>query len=242
MINNMRINIKEEEARGLAEEYYVRICGLDLEKEKHRRMYQESRQVWEQGIQGISIDALVASFGPDAFRGGKVVAGDMELHCNAFAQIPDANVRGVYLYMITAGECRCGHDEPITRRLFADIWGTSYVDAGRDLLNERIRQWAEEDLRADPSGGRYLSNCFGPGFYGMDLVETRNLYRILNGDEIGVKVMDSGIMLPLKTCAGLYLVVEDPDKLPAAECQACIGNPSGCKFCKLSRKNRRKEH
>lgn len=235
-MKNTKITFSEEEARSLAERYYIKFCGLDFEKEKHRRMYREAMDVRSNGIQGIKIQARISSFGSEAFKGHKVTACGFELECRAFEQIPDKNVKGGYLYMITAGECSCGQDEAMTRQLFADLWGTAYIDAGRDLLGAMIHEMAEEELRAGPGGGGYLSGSFGPGFYGMELVESINIERILNGSDIGVKVLESGIMLPMKTCSGLYLVVDDPDQLPAFECEACIGNPGGCEFCSIRHK------
>ena len=59
--------------------------------------------------------------------------------------------------MLTAGECYFSSEENIMDFLYADIWGTNYVDAGVQLMTERIR----EDLeKVFPDRKMYLSDEF----------------------------------------------------------------------------------
>lgn len=229
----IRIAFSEQEAHDLAERYFVKYCGLDFAKEKHSRMYREAMEVRANGIGGIRLNALVASFGPEIFSNHKVTVSGHEISCRAFEQIPDDNVQKVFLYMITAGECACDPKDTITKQLFADIWGTVYVDAGRDLLEDAVRIYAEEEISANPGRKGYLSFPFSPGFFGMKTEESKTISSILGGSEIGISVRDNGVMVPIKTCSGLYLVVSDPAVLPIPRCRTCIGNEKGCIFCKV---------
>lgn len=232
-MKNKLITFTEQEARDKAEQYFISYCGLDLSTGKHSRMYNDAMDVWEKGIDGIRLSALVSSFGPEAFSNHKITVQGTEVTCEAFTQIPDENVMKVYLYLITAGECTFGPDDPIIKQLYADIWGTVYVDVGRDLLENVIQKDAEEYLRNIPGAEGYLSSPISPGFFGMAAEESKNINTILSGDEIGISVRDNGVMLPLKTCSGIYLVVKDPSGMPLPECKTCIGNPGGCALCKV---------
>lgn len=227
------IIFSEKDARGAAREYFLKNSGIDLEKEKHRRMYAEGAEVLEQGKDGIKIAALVSRYDSEVYQNNRIGINGKVISCEAFSQVPDDNVLGVYLYMITSGECICDEDDRITRRLYADIWGTAYVDAGRDRLEELIRENAEMAFRNERGLKGYISCSFSPGFYGMKLTENAVINKIVGGDEIGISVKENGVMLPLKTCSGIFLVVKDKESLPGTDCMTCVGNPKGCMFCKL---------
>jgi hypothetical protein len=67
------------------------------------------------------------------------------------------------------------------------------------------------------------------------LGELQNFFQLLDADSIGVRLSDSGMMLPLKSYAGFYLIVDDPGQLSAQDCAPCSKNLIGCQFCKVSR-------
>ena len=161
-------------------------------------------RVRDDGIEGININALVSFYGPEHFSGGAVRIGDAVISCNYFDQIPREAVEGVYFYMLTAGECLFSSEENIMDFLYADIWGTNYVDAGIQVLTEQhIKRDMEERF---PGRQVCLSEEFGPGYFGMPVIETKKFFSILDAAAIDVRVKDSGLMIPQKTCAGLYLV------------------------------------
>ncbi|HZK02755.1 MAG TPA: hypothetical protein VFC96_07830 [Anaerovoracaceae bacterium] len=238
-MNRALITFNEKEAREKAEQYFIRYCGLDLKVDKYIRMYTDAIKVRDDGIEGIQLSALISSFGPEVFSNRKIVYEGNEIYCEAFNRIPKENVKKVYLYIITAGECTFDPDDAIIKQLYADIWGTVYVDVGRDLLERVIEVDAENSLRDTPGGGGFLSTPISPGFFGMRTEESKNINAILSGEEIGISVRDNGIMLPLKTCSGLYLVVDDPDEMPEPECKDCIGSAGGCSLCKVMTERKR---
>ena len=135
--------------------------------------------------------------------------------------------------MLTAGECYFSSEENIMDFLYADIWGTNYVEAGIQLLTEKIEADMKERL---PQQQTYLSEEFGPGYFGMPVIESRKFFNILDGDLIHVRVKESGLMIPQKTCTGLYLVFNRPDIKAEPECLRCRGNASGCQFCAIKAK------
>lgn len=235
------VTFEEEDVREKAQGYFIKYSGLDLSKEKHKRMYKDAVKVWEAGLEGISLSALISSYGPEAYTDQKIAIDGNEIRCQAFSQIPDSNVLALYLYLITAGECLCNSEKPISNQLYADIWGTAYVDAGRDHLEELIRRDAEDKLKKRPGIEGCLSIPISPGFFGMTTEESKTISAILSGQDMGITVKDNGVMLPLKSCSGIYLVVRDLSKMPLAGCKNCIGNPGGCKLCRLMSQNGKRE-
>ncbi|MEG0924867.1 MAG: vitamin B12 dependent-methionine synthase activation domain-containing protein [Anaerovoracaceae bacterium] len=223
-MDNMKLVFDEEKAFPLAEQRFITTCGFDMTTAKHKKMMNMGLKVREDGVEGIKIQALVEHYNGDVFKDHKIVVNGAEIFCNFFEQIPDEAVDGIYFYIITAGECNFSSEENIMDFLYADIWGTSYVDAGVELLEKKLK----EDLDKD----KYLSVCFGPGYFGMPVIETKNFFEILDGNEIGVQVKDSGLMIPQKTCSGLYLVLNNNDIVFEKDCMKCHGNKSGCQFCR----------
>ena len=142
-MKNQRISIEEAKAFPLAEQRFIKTCGFNLETEKHQRMMKMGLAVREQGVDGIKINALVSFYGKEAFDGSHVKVEGTEISCNYFEQIPKDWVEGVYFYMLTVGECLFSSEENIMDFLYADIWGTNYVDAGIEILKERL----QADLR-----------------------------------------------------------------------------------------------
>lgn len=230
-MKNQVILIDEKTAYPLAEKRFIKTCGFDLSTSKHQRMMKMGQKVREDGIEGIQIRALVSFYEPDAFQNGKIIAGDTEISCNYFKQIPDRAVSGIYFYLLTVGECYFSSEENIMDFLYADIWGTNYVDAGIEILKEKLE--ADIKNKAGNENRAFLSEEFGPGYFGMPVIESRKFFQVLNGEEIGVRVKENGLMIPQKTCTGLYFILNNPDIKAEPECLRCNGNSSGCNFCKV---------
>ena len=231
---NKKISIEENKAYPLAEKRFIQTCGFNMETEKHQRMMKMGKKVRDDGIAGIDIQALVSYYGPEVCFNGKITIEDVELTCNYFEQIPAECVEGVYFYMLTAGECYFSSEENIMDFLYADIWGTNYVDAGIEVMTE---EYIKADM-AERFGEKevYLSEEFGPGYFGMPVIETKKFFKIMDGGLINVKVKDSGLLIPQKTCAGLYIVLNSPDIKAEPECTRCHGNAAGCQFCAIRAK------
>lgn len=233
---NERIMIEEAAAHYLAEKRFIQTCGFDLSREKHQRMMKMGEKVRDDGIEGININALVSFYGPEHFSGGAVRIGDAVISCNYFDQIPREAVEGIYFYMLTAGECLFSSEENIMDFLYADIWGTNYVDAGIQVLTEQhIKRDMEERF---PGRQVCLSEEFGPGYFGMPVIETKKFFSILDAAAIDVRVKDSGLMIPQKTCAGLYFVYNRTDLKAESGCMRCLGNTGGCQFCAIKAKSK----
>lgn len=234
---NQKISIAEKDAFPLAKQRFIETCGFDLTTNKHQRMMKMGLSVREKGIDGIRIQSVVSRFGKDVFQDGKIKVAGVELSCNYFEQIPADCVEAVYFYMLTAGECYFSSEENIMDFLYADIWGTNYVDAGIQLMTERIREDLAESFQ---DRELCLSDEFGPGYFGMPVSESKKFFKILDADSIGVWVKDSGLMIPQKSCTGFYLVYNRPDIKAEAECMRCHGNSAGCRFCAVRAKLDRK--
>ncbi len=222
------ITFKEEDLCEEATRYFIRYSGLDLTKPKHRRMMEMAEETRQRGLKGIKVRAAVSCWTGDCFTGGALRRQGEELVCRAFSQIPEGVVQGVYAFVVTAGECLCEEEDSITAQLFAHNWGTAYVDVARDMLT---RIFSVDARRSFPDSEGQLSAYFGPGFYGIPMEENQRLCRWLSSETIGVSTRENGLMLPLKSCSGLYLAASDLSAMPRESCEVCTGNPGGCAYC-----------
>jgi hypothetical protein len=233
----------EKEVRQLAQELFFKAVKFDVTREKHRRMLAEAERVLDAGIGGINVRGYYEVFGPDAYNNGGIIlpavtssasdggdGGRVHIGAVAFSRFPDASVRQVIPYIITGGECTCHNEDDIAELLFAHMWGTAYVDAGRLLFEQDLRRitGVEQGVR--------LSPAFSPGFYGMDHGQSKEIADILGAHDIGVTVLESGTMLPIKTVSGVYLVADDSADFPTDECLICIGNRENCSQCIIRNK------
>ena len=249
--NSIELNISIRECDRRAEELFLRRAGLfSTESGKHRRMREEAFCVRESLKDSIKPKAVYSfcenfqlkgkiliiefdyGYAEGAESEAKIKEKQRAVSCNAFEQIDPSSVKGIYLYGVTAGEIEEGDrysqlSESLSWQLYRDMWGTAYVDAAREILTD--------ELRGNLPEGHRLSESFGPGFYGMDVAEMVKLAELTDLKSIGVKAGDSGLLMPEKSCAGIFLVAGDGYRDIDHACEACIGNKKSCRLCSLGK-------
>ncbi len=226
-IKNKIVPISMAEADVFAMEYFMKICGFDREGEKYRRMCKQGMEIKERIRHRVDIKAVVSSFPGNCISGNKAELCGITFECNAFQLLNPRHISGVYAYILTAGIFELDDSDPILDQLYADIWGTSYVDAGLEVLKSFVR----EDMNADGNGNIVVLDSFGPGFYGMGVDQVGKFFELLDGDRIGVKARSNSLMLPLKSCSGFFVGVDDTAALPVADCKSCRAEYKNCAFC-----------
>lgn len=198
-----------------------------MDREKHQRMWKDAMAVFEGIKPGIRLIGLLRWGVPDGLEGESLTIQEHTLTSSAFYQLSNAHVERYYAYLLHLQDNPASSKwDRLSDRLFADIWETAFVDAGRDLVRTKFVY-----MESETGEGNTLSDSFGPGYYGMDPSQVETLYHLLAAEQIGVTLLSSGMMVPHKSCTGLYLAVEDPTELPRSGCSTCHGNSAGCAFC-----------
>lgn len=231
-MKNTIITIEEEKVAQLAREYFIRSSGLDREGEKFDKMRIQADKVHREIVERVDIKAIVSYFDQFTLKDSTLTIDGRDFECNPFFLIKPEEIKGAYVYVLTGGDYYL-EDREIMDQLFADIWGTSYVDAGRCALDQCV---LEEYFSSHPEEKRedvLISDSFGPGYYGMETGNTRRIFEILDAAEIGVDCRQSGVMVPLKSCTGIYLVVKAGTELPSIECEDCLGHNISCNMCNV---------
>jgi len=103
--------------------------------------------------------------------------------------------------------------------LVMDAAGSWAAEAAADALMQRIRP----HLRADEE----LTLRYSPGYCGMEIGQQEKLFRLVQADAIGVTLMPSMLMHPLKSISGLVgLAPREAVNLYHSPCDVC--GRAGC--------------
>ena len=232
-MENQRIQLNIDDADQYAYDYFINICGFrNREGDKYRRLLDHGMKIREKILGRVDLKAVVTSFDGDILSGNTAKVGDVTFVCNAFEQIDRESVQKIYAYLFTSGNFELDDGDPIIDQLYADIWGTAYTDAGLEVLKNYLKADFDRSSAGKSDAGKaFMLDSFGPGFYGMDVDQIGSFFEVLDGDLIGVKARTNSLMLPLKSCAGFFVIVNDDTRLPYADCKSCRADHRGCEFC-----------
>jgi len=218
------VHITQNEIDVAAENYFRDISGLKINKPDSSRMYEDADAVRDKLREYIKPKALARSFSREALRGNGLHIEGHSFPCHILAGLEKESVLAVYAFVLTVGELP-KFDQSIIEALYADLWGTAYINAAGDALRLYLRGQHAEPV--------YVSAPISPGFYDMDIKKISELFQIVNGNEIGV--YEQGFMMnPLKSCAGFYFAAENESRLKFLNerCLYCHrGSGGGCVFC-----------
>ncbi len=210
-----------------AQKYFIKMCGFDITKDRHRKMMDEAMTLHATLAPGLNIQALVVPLDITDLEGPVMTLNGVPVLCQAFDQLDAEDLVRAYGYIVTTGPVPVDEDDDsMLGMLYADGWGTCYAEAANDMVKAHVVSLAEQE-------GLYASPAFGPGYYGMPMEEMHNIFKLLDGDKVGVGVTQSGLMLPPKSCAGFFILTTDPEKLPQNACHDCVGNKKGCMYCNV---------
>jgi hypothetical protein len=232
-MNNIIFEIDKDKVETTVQDFFLRSSGLSREGEKFVKMRERAKSIKNEIEERVNIRAVVSYFDKFELEGDTLTIEGRIFKCNPFSLINPKAVKGIYLYVITAGDYSMD-DREIMDQLYADIWGTSYVDAGRKILVDYVLEdFSKRNILTGENKLVMVTDSFGPGFYGMETGDTRKIFEIIDGDKIGVECRESGVMVPLKSCTGIYLIVEEGTELPGIECESCLGSIISCNMCNI---------
>ena len=214
------IHFDRQECCDRAYELFMEESGCNKEGSKYERMRAEAFEIREMIEPRIDVQATYEYYEDFELEGQVLKVAGQELTCTAFEQVDPSSVEGVYVYAVTAGDYYL-EDYPIMKQLYADIWGTAFTDAMRGILFDQL------------NAEHRMSDSFGPGFYGMDSYEMHKMPSLVDFDALGLEVKESGVILPLKSCAGILFKVNDKYRRLNSACQLCYGSKKTCTLCSI---------
>ena len=230
-MENKIIVFENSEADAIALDYFKAMCGFNRPGDRFQSMLLSGLAIRDQIKDSIQIKVIISAFDRESIKGANIEIKNLVFSCQALDQIERGSVARIYAYLLTIGQLQYNSDS-VLDLFYADAWGTAYVDAGRDLL----RAWLQNSHAA--VNGELVSDSFGPGYYGMGMDQLAKFFQLLDAEQIGIQLNGSTMMLPLKSCAGFFLVVTDEGQLPGNDCKSCLSEAKGCNFCRYYNKKR----
>ena len=215
------ITIKKEDCAKLAERVFLSSSGLDMETEKNTNVRESALKMRTQ-IEALLDIRAVFSFYDGAKPDGRILDVDgQKFMCDPFERIGPGVAKAAIPFFLTGGDLNF-EDMQVSDQVIADLWVNAYITAAEAVF----REYLEKQYGT-------LSDRFGPGLYGMSEGSARRLARLADMRKIGISLTESGMMIPAKSCCGLYFAVEDTYRNLDAECLYCKGNATGCAGCSV---------
>jgi uncharacterized 2Fe-2S/4Fe-4S cluster protein (DUF4445 family) len=193
---------------------------LDREGPRFEMLQKRGEEVLQRIGDRVSPRAVYSYYDDVRLQGRELIIGGRRLSCNVFEQLRQDQIRGAFVFFINAGEYYDPADNAADQ-VFADQWGTAFTDAARDCLRDHL------------SGMARLSDEFGPGFYGMKISALRDLAELADPSRIGIGFSNSGMLVPVKASAGIYLSVSDDYRHLDRACLDCRGTALSCSYCNV---------
>lgn len=202
-----------------------RFDEMDAEAAKAQRT--EAELIYEKLFQHRSIDILLHPFEADCVEQKGFRFGDHMVKCAVLEKISPEWVQGGYIYALHAPELRLrGEVLSVLQQYYVESIQVAVLDAARDWLQAYLSR--KHSIRHP----HFVTDSFGPGFYGMEISAMPVLCECLELNRIGMKLGDDGNLKPLKSIVGIHLVTVHEVAPVIRDCSSCIGNPGGCRMCR----------
>lgn len=218
------------------ESHLARMSGfdhMDFEMREEHKIVAE--YMYESYLKDTSVEILLQPFSKKCVgKQGFCFNQDIEISCDILERL-DLEQEDIvlgYLYAFHAPELSKKLEEeyerlPLLEQCYIENWLIAVLDAGRDWIRNYL--FRKNSVRH----ACYVTDSFGPGFYGMTIESLPKFLKMIDGEAVGITITESGNLNPLKSCVGIYLVTtKDVSHLMGHDCVNCAGNKFGCHACR----------
>lgn len=228
-VNNNAIHFDIETVSPKAIEYFIDSCGMYRQGDRFRKMRAEGLRVKEKLAEKASIRAVLSKTKDFRITDEGTFINDRFFQCCKFNRSDVSKIEGFYMYALTGGDFSLETDS-LKDSFYADVWGTCYVEAGREELKRKIQS-------CNP--GKYISAAIGPGVARTPITEIKQLMDMLDCATVGMSLTESGMILPIKSSAGFFVVSNEGLDTDLTGCKVCMHNDGSCEFCHIGRSRRK---
>ncbi len=212
--------------------YMAKICGYERAGSRASKSRDVAMKIFSESFEHTKTHFLIQPFQKTDVTDGAFVINGQDIPCRALKHTPLQDIVAGYLFMFHAPMPDLT-SRPVSEAYYADSWETSLVDAGRDVLKqtllERERQIQNRDL--------FITDTLAPGMSGMPVASIRSIFKIMDNTKAEITLLDSGMMNPVKSFAGIFLILEKAFLPVTADCSECLSDRRHCIYCKHSATN-----
>lgn len=227
MLQEKIMTIPTEEVYETSEPYMAAICGYEREGTSAQKTKKKAMQVRESLFDGTSMDILYAPFSPDCVRPDGFLIDGVQIECSKLSGIPAESILSGYVFMFHAPMPDLS-SFPVSRMYLADSWQTSFVDAGRNFIRRKFHELAGTELSREI----YITDTIAPGMCGMPAAKVKSFFELLDGSKIDIELLESGMMNPVKSFTGIFLILDRESVIQTSDCSQCLSGHTNCEYCK----------
>lgn len=182
-------------------ELFALYAHLNLEKKRHQVLLERAMACYPAIRDRVKTQALIAT--PTAAEAGQgfLQLDDARLEAEIFSQLPPEHLRQAFIYFLAVGDCPQPETDSLVDLLIYDNLG---YNPGK---KRHGRSWSVIWQKKDESLA--LSCSYGPGYFNIPRTVILSLRELVDPSKIGMEIMDNTLMLPQKSCAGVYLMATD---------------------------------
>lgn len=230
----LRVSELYEAARALLVSY----ASLEqMGGEERELQEQEADRVYQNRFAKEHLFFGLQSFDKSCVKDGYFQFGEERFPCQMLSRISPSSVQRGYFAVFHAPDWKGSYDASVLNekqgeqkiqlltQYYIELWQNALLDAGRNWISMYLTR--KEGVRAPV----YVTDSFGPGFYGMPVTVLPKLAEMIPMERAGVCVTETGALLPQKSLVCLYLILSQPLPFSMQDCASCLGSKEGCVNC-----------
>lgn len=189
------------------------------------------KNLLEENFLSQKVEILLQDFDRQCIQKGYFQFGKEIIPCQVLERLSREKIEKGYFYVFHAPEWNVASEETFS------LMEQYYIEGIQIAILDCVRDWIQQMLQRKHSvySQRYVTDSFGPGFYGMPIESLSQLFSIISGEKAGVTLEENGNMKPLKSCVGIFLVGKKPFQKQLTDCAGCMGNSNGCRLCRTGK-------
>lgn len=216
-----------EELQKYSEPYFLKMCGFHKNAKQNKERIREAKLLRERTKERFLPEFWVSFYDSSVVKKDSFLFGEIRIPCKILSTLPKEEIVGVFLYAMGIREPRQKRED-FLEQFYEDTWMTALLDGGRDWMKEAIRQKVEQE---NPGKKIFMTESFGPGYYGMGMEALKDLVALLPMEKVPV-TWKKNTLYPPKSNIGIYLALSKEVRLPKTDCANCLSTGETCEFCK----------
>lgn len=206
-------------------------CGFKTMDAEMKRQHKEIiNAAYDKFFSEKKVKVILKQIDESVVTTAGFVFGEQTIECNALEKmnVADGGIDSAYIYAFGIKDIaeKVLEESSLLEKYYVEC----LMIAATDVLRDWIRNYIER--KHSIRHKKYVTDSFGPGFYGMDISAVPKLVKITGAEKVGVSVDKSGNMHPAKSCVGIYLVTKKEYGERIKDCAFCVGNKGGCAVCR----------
>lgn len=183
----------------------IEFCGIQKDTVRGKRVLEKCLEARERFCKECKITILISPFTGKCVMDDSFRIESKTICCSGLKELLPSDVIGGYLYAVFTGTIQL--DEMSTLlKYYADCWMSAYADAGWKSLKAILVNEAKKDFCSGNINDKIvISESFAPGFNGMMLNSTGDLFQLMKLSEYGLELYDNSFIKPQKSIIGIYL-------------------------------------